>query len=359
MNTLKNLKRYPTIKNNPLQAWDASDELVLSEVDTPKYLNLQKVLILNDSFGALSYGLQARDVTTYSDSFVSTKAIASNIEQRISLRSDLKRIAGNYELVILKLPKNLSFMEDILIELSNFLDKDTPIIFSGMIKHMSSGHFDLINKYIGETSTSLGKKKARLIYASFTKGPAVSPYPISLKIDEWSTPLVNESNLFSREKLDIGTRFFLENIPSGNFTKILDLGCANGIVGLNAKKKNPDAKIVFVDDSYMAIKSSKENYNNSFEDSADYFWTNCYEQSDLPQIDLVLCNPPFHQGTTIGDFIAWQMFNDAKKKLQRGGKMIVIGNGHLRYDLKLKKIFGNCTVINQNKKFMILESFRQ
>ncbi|PIK13654.1 MAG: 50S rRNA methyltransferase [Halobacteriovorax sp. JY17] len=356
MSKLEKLKRYPILKNDQLQAWDASDELVLSEIETRDPV---KVLIVNDSFGALTFGLSDREITSYSDSYVSTKAINLNTENPGRLISDLKRVGGDYDLIIIKLPKSLSFLEDILIELSNSIKTGTPFIFSGMIKHMSPGHFDMIEKYIGETTTSLAKKKARLIFASFSKEPTENPYPISLEIPQWEKPLQNESNLFSREKLDIGTRFFLENIPSGDFKKILDLGCANGLVGLVAKKKNPSSTIYFADESYMAIKSAKSNYKNSFEDSAQYFWTNCYEDKDLPEVDLVLCNPPFHQGTTIGDFIAWQMFNDSKKKLLSGGKIIVIGNGHLRYDQKLTKIFGNCKVINQNKKFVVLESIRQ
>lgn len=352
----KSLKRYPILKNDPLQAWDASDELVLEVLQETPYSEIKKILLLNDSFGALSNGLEQREITTYSDSYVSTRAISLNTKSQITLHSDLKRISGEYDLVIIKLPKNLSFFEDQLIEVSQFISEGTRFIFSGMIKHMAKGHFDLVNKYIGDTTTSLAKKKARLIYAQFEKESVTNTYPISLDIEQWPVPLINESNLFSREKLDIGTRFFLESIPAGNFETILDLGCANGIIGLTAKKKNPHSQIVFVDNSYMAIKSAKQNYMNTYTDSATYFWTNCYEDPSFPEVDLVLCNPPFHQGNTVGDFIAWQMFNDSKKKLKKGGKIIVIGNGHLRYDQKLKKIFGNCKVINQNKKFVIMES---
>lgn len=356
MNKLETLKRYPINKHDQLRAWDASDELVISEVLSRTE---SKILIVNDSFGALALGLEDRITTSYSDSYVSTKAINLNTSKTTKLISDLRRIGGEYDLILIKLPKNLSFLEDILIELTSSIAKGTPFIFSGMIKHMAAGHFDLIAKYIGDTTTSLAKKKARLIFAKFEKEKVQNPYPLSLNVPEWKTPLSNESNLFSREKLDIGTRFFLENIPTGSFDTILDLGCANGIVGLMAKKKNPSATIFFADESYMAIKSAKQNYKSSFEDSAQYFWTNCYEDKDLPEVELVLCNPPFHQGTTVGDFIAWQMFNDSKKKLREGGKIIVIGNGHLRYDQKLTKIFGNCKTLKQNKKFVILESVRQ
>jgi len=72
----------------------------------------------------------------------------------------------------------------------------------------------------------------------------------------------------------------------------------------------------------------------------------------------VLCNPPFHQSHTLGDFIAWQMFEDAKHALRPGGLLRVIGNSHRGYQLKLKKIFGNSKIVATNSKFMIIDSYK-
>ena len=104
--------------------------------------------------------------------------------------------------------------------------------------------------------------------------------------------------------MDIGTRFFLDNLPTGNYQNILDLGCANGIVGIKAKLNNPNSKILFNDESMMAILSAKINFNKFFQDeSASFFFSNCFENQAESSIDLVLCNPPFHQIHTIGDFL--------------------------------------------------------
>jgi 16S rRNA G1207 methylase RsmC len=106
----------------------------------------------------------------------------------------------------------------------------------------------------------------------------------------------------------------------------------------------------------MAIKSARQNYWNHFEDEAEYYWTNCFEDRSVKNIDLVLCNPPFHQQNTIGDFIAWEMFKDSFEVLQQGGDLIVIGNSHLGHQIKMKKIFGNSKIISTNQKFMVCES---
>lgn len=349
------IKRYPLQTNDTLRGWDSADELLLTHVRSLE-LEDKKILILNDSFGALSVGLRDFDCVTYTDSFVSAKAIALNSLGKITAINDLDDIQGIFDFVLIRIPKNLSFFEDQLCHLTQHLHQESKIICASMVKHLSPGSFDLLNKYIGTTTTSLAEKKARLIFASFQKEKVTSPYPQSIKVDGFEKPFLNHSNLFSREKLDIGTRFFLEHIPQGPFKMILDLGCANGIIGIRAKLKNPEARIIFCDESWMAIKSARQNYQNHFKDKADFYWTNCFEDRIVKNLDLVLCNPPFHQQNTIGDFIAWEMFKDSQEVLRKGGALVVIGNSHLGYQLKMKKLFGNGRIIATNQKFIICES---
>lgn len=352
---ISGLKRYPFRKNDLLQAWDSADELMLQHIRESD-LTGKRILIINDHFGALSSGLMDFAIATYTDSYVSHMGITLNTHEKIRPLNSLSGLDGIYDIVLIQIPKNMSYFEDILCRLTHHLDKNSRIICGSMVKHLAPTSFDLLNKYIGATTTSLAVKKARLVFAGFEKTPSASPYPISLQVENFEVPFTNHSNLFSRDKLDIGTRFFLEHIPRGDFQTILDLGCANGIVGISAKKLNPDAEIIFSDESAMAIESAKANYARNFSDEAEFIWTNCFENQPRNSLDLILCNPPFHQGTTVGDFIAQQMFEDAHSSLKPGGHLRVIGNSHLAYQVKLKKLFGNSKIVATNNKFMICDA---
>ena len=350
-----NLVRYPVRKHETLQAWDSADELLLTHMKT---LNLagKRILILNDQFGALSLGLEGLDCTVYTDSYVSAMGIKLNSQNRLNPINSLAALQGVYDYVLIQIPKNMSFFEDQLASLTKHLAPYSMLICASMVKHLSPSSFELLHQYIGATTTSLAQKKARLVFAQFEKSFTPSPYPLSVKFEQFKTPFLHHSNLFSREKLDIGTRFFLEHIPRGSFKTILDLGCANGIIGIRARELNPQATIVFSDDSAMAIESAKSNYHSIHGDEAQFHWTNCFEAQPAETLDLVLCNPPFHQGTTMGDFIAWQMFQDSHHALKPGSWLRVIGNSHLGYQVKLKKIFGNSKIVATNPKFIICEA---
>jgi 23S rRNA (guanine1835-N2)-methyltransferase len=354
----ENLKRYPLYKDDPLKPWDSADELLISEVQKHNFLG-KRVLILNDSFGALSFALKHLHPIVYTDSFVSAKAIEINCGDAIKTIHRVEEIDGLFDVVLMRFPKNLSFFEDILIHLSRHIKPETKVIGTVMVKHLAKSVFDLFHQYIGETTTSLAVKKARLVFASVQKAPSEDLYPKKVKIEGFPKEFIHFSNLFSREKLDIGTRFFLDHLPRGSFKKILDLGCANGIIGIRAKELHPDADIYFSDESMMAIQSVRADYENYFGNGGHFFWTNCFESGASESMDLVLCNPPFHQQHTVGDFIAWQMFKDSHRVLKSSqGRLLVIGNTHLNYQHKLKRLFKRVEIVAQNSKFIVVSALK-
>ena len=76
MNELKDfeyIKRYP--HNDNLKAWDAADELLMEELSAIPELQAKRILILNDSFGALAISLQNYKSKSYTDSYVSSKGM--------------------------------------------------------------------------------------------------------------------------------------------------------------------------------------------------------------------------------------------------------------------------------------------
>lgn len=361
-----------------LRAWDAADELLLKYLADNKLPEKPgRLLIINDSFGALACSLAAYQPCSWNDSSVSLKAAARNYvanDLRSRQTNTLETLAstsdfvGNADLVLIKIPKTLALLEHQLIALQGHISDETIIIGASMVKYLEKSYLQLFEKIIGETSVSLAAKKARLVFSAVDVGkkPYNSPYPIKVDIDELGISTINYANVFSRGKLDIGSRFFidqLENLPTAH--SIIDLGCGNGVLGIVAKRFFPDAKITFIDESYMAIASAKASFENfiggaiTAEHNCDFVVSDSLDQVDSEKVELVLCNPPFHQNNTVGDEIAWKMFTQSKDILTRGGRIWIVGNRHLNYHIKLKRLFGNCRIVASNKKFVVLESINQ
>ena len=53
------------------------------------------------------------------------------------------------------------------------------------------------------------------------------------------------------------------------------------------------------------------------------------------------------------------MFAQAYDKLVLGGELWIVANRHLGHHAKLKKIFGDCEVINSNNKFVVIKAIKK
>lgn len=369
------LSRFPVRKNEQLRAWDAADEYLLNYFND-EYSDIAKkenILIINDSFGALAVVLSPEfKLTVWTDSLLAQEGLQQNfIDNSLSIKNiyiknSIETPEGEYNLVLIKVPKSLALLEDQLVRIKPFVSSTTKIIAAGMAKSIHTSTLKLFEKYIGVTKTSLAKKKARLIFCEPDENIKTikSPYPIKYVLENTEHTIINHANVFSRESLDIGTRFFLQHIPQSNeFRRIIDLGCGNGVVGLIASEKNPQAEMMFLDASYMAVESARQTFelNSSVtsKQKAAFKVNDCLTEIEADSADLILNNPPFHQDNAVGDAVAWKMFQQSKTVLKKKGVLLVVGNRHLAYHVKLKKIFGNCEVIATNKKFVILKSVKR
>ena len=378
------LHRFPVRKQETLRAWDAADEYVLHYLEENELLHDDiSLLIVNDAFGALSISLHHYTPVVMTDSYLSMQAISENLKindldyESVTIinslhapDSVLENSSGNgiADIVIIKVPKSLAMLEDQLHRIRSAVDGSTKIIAAGMTKKIHTSTMSLFEKIIGPTHTSLARKKSRLIFCEFDAGLQVpeNPYPDTYKtgyrLDDIELEITNHAGVFSRDKLDIGARLFIENLPvDERYKTIVDLGCGNGVLGLMAAIKNTSAKLIFTDESYMAVESAISNFVKTFGESreAEFLQTDCLYGVAEGSVSLVLCNPPFHQDNAINDDVAWQMFTESKAVLEPGGELWVIGNRHLAYHAKLKHLFGDCEVISSNKKFTLLKAVKK
>ena len=360
------LIRQPEQQNEPLQAFDAADEYLLNEVHGLALTANTRVLVLNDSFGALAASLAGHvDVTSSGDSHLGHLALQINL-QRNQIAADSVRfipasaaVEGPFDLVLIRVPKTLALLEEQLIRLHGQLAPGAQVMAGAMIKHLPRAAGDLLEKYIGPVQASLAVKKARLLTAAVeSKTAPVSPYPSRYRLDKPALTLINHANVFCREGLDIGTRTFLPHLPKQlSALRVADLGCGNGVLGIAYALSNPNAQLTLVDESYMAVQSARENWQAALgERPADIRAGDGLAEQEPDSLDLVLCNPPFHQQQVVGDFLAWRMFQQARRALVTGGELWIVGNRHLGYHAKLKRLFRGVEQVAATPKFVVLKA---
>lgn len=351
------LERLPRDPTYTLRAWDAADEYLLQYLHE-KHPDCQQPLILNDSFGALAVSLQAQQPVLVNDSFVSQQAIRTNLESNndkpLQLLDSITPLPSA-PLAMIKLPKNTRYFEYQLQMLNHYLPAGTPIVIGAMVKYLSNSFFKLFEQHLDNTNTTLAKKKARLLLG-VTRGGYPQPALAEPRNQpEIGLTLFDTPNVFAAGKLDQGSRFFLQHFPDLSTAETaIDLGCGNGILGLQALQKNPQLQMNFVDESCHAIQATKLAVEEIGASSRTQLIQNhCLQGFVDKSVNAVLCNPPFHQQQAVGIQIAQQMFRDSARALKSGGTLYIIGNRHLGYHIELKKYFKKVQTLASDKKFVL------
>jgi 16S rRNA (guanine1207-N2)-methyltransferase len=360
------LIRQPDQPDEPLQAFDAADEYLLSHV-AEQGLNLDsRVLVLNDSFGALAASLSSHaTVISSSDSFLALQGLEKNLVRNgqpfdaVPVIPANQSFTGPFDWVLIRVPKTLALLEEQLIRLQGHLAPGARVVAAAMVKHLPRAAGELLEQYVGPVHASLAVKKARLLFATpELKGVQASPYPTRYLLDEPVIELINHANVFCREGLDIGTRAFLPYLPTNLGTaRVADLGCGNGVLAIASALANPQAHYTLVDESFMAVQSASENWQAVLgEREVIVRAADGLAGQEADSLDVVLCNPPFHQQQVVGDFLAWRMFQQAREALVVGGSLYIVGNRHLGYHSKLAKLFRGVEKIATTPKFVVLKA---
>jgi len=369
------LARYPTRANEKLRAWDAADEFLLRHLASRSEAidAADEILIVNDSWGALSAALADHHPLTVSDSYLSHAATHQNLARNALDVSAVRPLASfdplpaSIDVVVMKIPKSLALLEDQLHRIAPHIHEKTVFIAGAMTKHIHTSTLELFANIVGPTRTSLAERKARLIFCE--PDPALerprNPWPKACTVG--NNVVTSHAGIFSATRLDSGAGFLLSHLkqPAGPL-RVVDLGCGNGILGMRTAFSNPEAEVTFIDESYRAVASAEATFRANLgpERTARFLVGNgVFDVTNggplaKGSIDRVLNNPPFHENHAIGDAVAWQMFTESRDVLRPCGELWVVGNRHLAYHAKLKRLFGKCDLVASNARFVVLRTAR-
>lgn len=338
-----------------LQAWNAADELFLhrDSASCPK-----KILILNEPFGALSIALSDSDLHWWNDSAMAEEALVLNCQQNNqTLPTILDKIPSEptFGCIVLHLPKSLNFFAWQLEQIHQCLLPEGKVFVLGMVKHISKGHIDLMSRFFRSIHPGRAVKKARVIYMD----NAIAHYESKnhqYVVKPLATEFENLPGCFAENTVDPGALVFIDYLQHlSGFKKILDLGCGNGILSYVLLKNSKNIDLTLVDESRQALASAKRNLSVICDDHhVHYLHANGTNKlGPENRYDLIVCNPPFHQGFTLTETIAKKLFSDAKKHLSNEGEFWVVANRHLRYFPLLKKRFASVVLKSNHPKFNV------
>lgn len=159
--------------------------------------------------------------------------------------------------------------------------------------------------------------------------------------------------VFSSAELDSGTSLLLSTFEANSKLsgKVLDLGCGAGVIGCMLKSQFPQIQLTMSDIHAMALASAERTLaENGLEGrvlASDVF-------SDIEEkFELIVSNPPFHDGIDTAYEAVGQLIAQAKQHLVRGGELRIVANAFLPYPELLDRAFGQHQVLAKTSKFKV------
>ncbi|TGN41275.1 class I SAM-dependent methyltransferase [Marinobacter confluentis] len=357
----------PGLHGGELRGWDSADELLLEHAtECLSARPGQRLLVLDDQFGALTLGLGQWSPVTLADSATLAEALTLNHKHANPPTGPSEPLSWlappdtGFDLVVMRIPRQLDYLAWMLRWVNQVLDPAGQILAGGMIKHLPDQSAKVFDQLVVTRAVSRARKKARVI----TAGPGTET--LQGWEGQWQGYSLAETGLqveglpavFSRRRLDIGTRELLplvqqEVVHLPPAARVVDLACGNGVLGLAALAARPDIEVTFSDVSSQALLSARHNVQRAFPGARADFVHGDGLSPEADGFDLILLNPPFHEGGVVGDHIALALFRQSSAALAPGGQLLMVGNRHLGYHRTLKQHFGRVRQLAASPKFVV------
>lgn len=245
------------------------------------------------------------------------------------------------------------------------------IIQQALVKLHPNGVFHLIgyknegieslDKLISQHSDALINKKKHkqlqhLQISKPTQCTIANDYHTLQLFEKDDFSFLSKPGVFGWQKIDAGSQLLMNNIAQHGSPdasrKVLDIGCGYGYLSLRASAlgfEHIDAS----DNNAAALIACQANFER-LDIKGRVFADNIAQGATSQHYDLVLCNPPFHQGFAHSKQLIHDFCQQAHRCLKTGGTAWFVVNQFVGIEAAAKPLFKQVELIQQEQGFKIL-----
>ena len=182
-------------------------------------------------------------------------------------------------------------------------------------------------------------------------------YRVTWSLDAAGRPLTISSlpGVFAHGTLDPGTALLLgclEQLAQARPRCALDLGCGAGVIGAALLCWLPDVDLTLVDNSALALDAANATL------MANGMRARCLASDGFHnvdgQYDLVITNPPFHEGHRERTDLGTGVFEGVRNFLNPRGQLVMVVNRHLPWQNWMDRTFGAHEILARDSRYQVL-----
>jgi 16S rRNA G1207 methylase RsmC len=166
------------------------------------------------------------------------------------------------------------------------------------------------------------------------------------------------SSVFSKKRVDLGTRLLIEAMALPETGIVLDVGCGYGAVGIVAAAFNSRLRVILTDVNMRAVRLARQNIEINKVNNAEVRYGYLYEPVKELTFNCVLSNPPVSAGM------------ETVKAIVREAPRVMASKATFQMVIRSKiggktlpsvfnETFGNCAVLARESGYRVLIAEKQ
>ena len=359
------------------------------------------LIVVDDATGELTaYALES--VAEHEDavvlSWTSSLTLATTLKERFAAQIEsgrlrvpagpetisLEQVAAQVEghlLVLMRLPKAVHALGDRARRLAAAVrvsgQSGLEIVAGGRVKHMTRAQNDALATVFSEVRASRGIGKSRALIATELRESVAAPAAlesaarVAVRGQQRELALRATGAVFGGAGADAGSRLLLGALdravaagelgtPEAPVASAVDLGCGNGLMTAYLAAALPETAVLGSDSEADAVSSARATLaaNHLERKGVEVTWDDALSRVTDASVDLVLLNPPFHDGTAVDATLVQGLLDTAARVLRPGGQLWFVHNSHLRYRSEVERRVGSVRQRSRDRRFTVLSAVR-
>ena len=255
---------------------------------------------------------------------------------------------GRWDTIISRLPKGKKTLQMYIHGAASRLEEGGLHLLCGANDEGVKSAGKRLQEVFSEVSTAQTRRKCRLFSARSPSGEARSD------LDAWAVDCqedglawVSFPGVFSHGRIDLGTQELVRCMPLPDpGTRVLDFGCGAGLLSMSLRKRRPELSIDLLDIDGLAVEAARRNLPD-----CRVIHSDGWEQVGGERWDLILSNPPFHDGVARDHGVLDRLVRQAPDYLAPGGALMVVCQRNVPVMDRLVETFGKrrCERLHQGR----------
>lgn len=200
----------------------------------------------------------------------------------------------------------------------------------------------------------MGREYLAVIRRAETPGAALDDRDYAVLrpvVRDGALEFLSKPGLYGWDKVDAGSALLVAHLPQATPQRVCDLGCGYGFLSVHAWHRLQPQQVVASDNNAAALLACRANFA-SHAIEGEVFAADCGQGID-GVFDLVLCNPPFHQGFGVEHELTARFVAAARRLTAPNGQALFVTNAFLPLEPVARRYYAQVITLANDGRFRV------